>query len=101
MKNTLIRQSKKASARFPFTTAFLPLALEFVDKAALSFGFNGPERTALTLAAEELYVYHAARAGGNVEIDLTLEDGGYRMLLTLSFRHVQSRHAGPQPRLSG
>lgn len=84
MKNKPIRQNK-ASARFPFTTAFLPLALEFVDKAAFSFGFDGPERTGLTLAAEELYVYHGARTGGDVDIDLTLEDGGYRILLTLAF----------------
>ncbi|MBU1172277.1 MAG: hypothetical protein KKD44_22190 [Proteobacteria bacterium] len=84
MKKTPIRKNK-ASARFPFITAFLPLALEFVDKAAISFGFEGPERTGLILAAEELYVYHAARTGGDVDMDLTLEDGGYRILLTLSF----------------
>lgn len=76
---------KKASARFPFTTAFLPLALEFVDKASLSFGFDGPERIGLTLAAEELYVYHSARTSGDVDIELSLEDGGYRILLILSF----------------
>ncbi len=84
MNHTTIR-SKKAFARFPFTLAFLPLALEFADKAAPSLGFDGPERSALTLALEELYVYHAARVGGDVDLELTLEDGGYRIVLTLAF----------------
>ena len=87
MNKATIRR-KKASARFPFTRAFLPLALEFVDKASASLGFDGPERTGLTLAAEELYVYHSSRTGGDVDIDLTLEDGGYRIVLTLSFHMV-------------
>jgi|GEM_PF-2284968 len=79
---------KKASARFPFTPAFLPLALEFVDRAALSLGFDGPERTGLTLAMEELYVYHSARSGGDVDLDLALEDRGYRLDLSLAFPMV-------------
>ncbi len=87
MNKTTIRR-KKASARFPFTTAFLPLALAFVDKAAPSLGFDGPERIALTLALEELYVYHSARSGGDVDLDLILEDGGYQLALTLSFPMV-------------
>jgi hypothetical protein len=84
MNDATIRRNK-ASARFPFTAAFLPLALEFVDKAASSFGFDGPERAGLILAAEELYVYYSTRTGGDVDIDLTIEDGGYRILLSLSF----------------
>ena len=77
---------RKASAHFPFTMAFLPLALGFVEKAAAALGFDGPEQVALTLAAEELYSYHAARVGRNVDIRLTMEDGGYRILMTLVFR---------------
>jgi len=74
-----------ASARFPFTERFLPLCLDFVDKAAQGFGFGGKETAGILLAAEELYAYYSAHAGLDSDIELVLQDEGYRLLFGISF----------------
>ena len=76
----------RASASFPFAAPFLPLATEFVDKAAAAFGFGQREIVGLTLAVEEIYSCYLAQLAGIAHIDLALVDERYQLRLDLRFR---------------
>lgn len=75
-----------ASASFPFAAPFLPLATEFVDKAAAAFGFGQREIAGLTLAVEEIYSCYLEQLAGVASIDLALADERYQLRLDLRFR---------------
>ena len=75
-----------ASAGFPFAAPFLPLATEFVDKAAAAFGFGQREIAGLTLAVEEIYSCYLEQLAGIASIDLALADERYQLRLDLRFR---------------
>ncbi len=76
----------RASASFPFAAPFLPLAIEFVDKAAAAFGYGRREIAGLTLAVEEIYSCYLAQLAGIAGIDLALTDERYQLRLELRFR---------------
>ena len=76
----------RASASFPFAAPFLPLATEFVDKAAAAFGFGQREIAGLTLAVEEIYSCYLEQLAGIASIDLALTDERYQLRLDLRFR---------------
>lgn len=75
-----------AKAHFPFSPGFLPLAIEFVEKAAGGFDFGRKETGGLVLATEELFAFYQDQAAASTDIELTLENRGYRLILTLSLR---------------
>ena len=76
----------RASASFPFAAPFLPLAIEFVDKAAAAFGYGQREIAGLTLAVEEIYSCYLEQLAGIARIDLALTDERYQLRLDLRFR---------------
>ena len=76
----------RASASFPFAAPFLPLATEFVDKAAAAFGFGQREIVGLTLAVEEIYSCYLEQLAGIAHIDLALVDERYQLRFDLRFR---------------
>ena len=78
--------AQRASASFPFAAPFLPLATEYVDKAAAAFGFGQREIAGLTLAVEEIYSCYLAQLAGIAHIDLALVDERYQLRLDLRFR---------------
>lgn len=80
----MIRNS--AVTHMPFSMSFLPLAMEFADKGARAFGYGERETAGLALAAEELFSFYARRSTGDSRVELGLEDQGYRLALTMSFR---------------
>lgn len=86
MKPSPSAQAPVATARFPFSAGFLPLAIEFVEKAAGGFAFGKKETGGLVLATEELFVFYLDQAAAGTDIELTLENRGYRLILTLSLR---------------
>ncbi len=77
---------KSITARIPFTAPFLPLAMEFADKGARGFGYGDRETAGLVLAAEELFSFYMRRAAPDSCAEVELEDQGYRLAFTLSFR---------------
>lgn len=85
MKN---QTSTKSSAvlRIPFTSSFLPLAMEFAEKGTRGFGFGDRETGGLVLAVEELFSFYAQRAAEGSAVVITLNDEVYRLELSLSFR---------------
>jgi anti-sigma regulatory factor (Ser/Thr protein kinase) len=76
----------KASATFPFAAPFLPLAIEFAEKAAGAFGFGQHEIAGLVLAVEEIYSYYLDQLAGAASIDLTLDNERYQLRLDIRFR---------------
>ncbi|HEX9078941.1 MAG TPA: hypothetical protein VF795_05095 [Desulfuromonadaceae bacterium] len=72
--------------RVPFGGAFLPLAMEFADKGARGFGYGDRDTAGVVLAVEELFSFYAGRAAAGSAMEIELEDEGYRLALTLSFR---------------
>jgi hypothetical protein len=80
------QSAPRASASFPFAAPFLPLAIEFVDKAAAAFGYGQREIAGLTLAVEEIYSCYLAQLAGIAHIDLALADERYQLRLDLRFR---------------
>ena len=75
-----------ASASFPFAAPFLPLAIEFTEKAAQAFGFGQREIVGLVLAVEEIYSYYLDQLAGTAGIDLLLDNEHYQLRLDLRFR---------------
>ena len=75
-----------ASASFPFTSPFLPLALEFTEKAAGAFGFGQREIFGLVLAVEEIYSCYLDQLAGIASIDFLLGDERYQLRLEIRFR---------------
>ncbi len=72
--------------RVPFSGAFLPLAMEFADKGARGFGYGHRETAGLVLAVEELFSFYAERAAAGSVAEIELEDQGFRLALSISFR---------------
>lgn len=85
MKQQTTRQ-KLATTRIPFDMPFLPLAMEFIDKGARGFGYNDRETGGLVLAMEELFSFYVRQAAGGSAVEIELEDQGYRLALSISFR---------------
>ena len=84
-----IRQSagkNRAATRIPFDSRFLPLAMEFVDRGARGFGYADRETGSLVLATEELFSFYLQQAAGGSALEIELEDQGYRLALSISFR---------------
>jgi len=79
-------RSHSLSSRLPFKGAFLPLAMSLVEKGAEGFGYGRREAGGLVLAMEELFSFYARQATADSAIDVDLEDQGYRLALTLTFR---------------
>lgn len=77
---------KSATTRIPFDMPFLPLAMEFIDKGAHGFGYSNRETGGLVLAMEELFSFYVQQAAGGSAVEIELEDHGYRLALTISFR---------------
>ncbi len=77
---------KSATARIPFSTPFLPLAMEFIAKGARGFGYNDRETGGLVLAMEELFSFYVQQAARESTMEIELEDQGYRLALSLAFR---------------
>ncbi len=75
-----------ATISIPFSRGFLPLAMEFADKGARGFGYGDRETAGVALAVEELFSFYAGRAATGSAMEIELEDQGYRLALTLSFR---------------
>jgi hypothetical protein len=75
-----------AVSRIPFSVPFLPLAMEFVGKGAHGFGYNDRETAGLVLAVEELFAFYARQAAVGSSVEIELEDQGYRLALSVSFR---------------
>ncbi len=80
-----IRQDS-ATTCIPFHRAFLPLAMEFIDKGGRGFGYKDREVGGLVLAIEELFTFYVQQATGGAVVDIQLEDQGYRLALTISLR---------------
>lgn len=85
MKQQATRQ-KSATTRIPFDMQFLPLAMEFIDKGARGFGYNDRETGGLVLAMEELFSFYVRQGALGSAVEIELEDQGYRLALTISFR---------------
>ena len=77
-----------ASASFPFAAPFLPLALEFAEKAASAFGFGQREISGLVLAVEEIYSCYLDQLTGTASIDLVLDNENYQLRLDIRFRMI-------------
>jgi hypothetical protein len=77
---------QSATARIPFSAPFLPLAMAFIDKGASGFGYNARETGGVVLAMEELFSFYVQQAAGESAIEIELEDQGYRLALSLTFR---------------
>jgi len=77
---------RSATIRIPFSAPFLPLAMEFVDKGARGFGYNDREAGGLVLAIEELFSFYMRQAAVDSSVEVELEEQGYRLALSLSFR---------------
>jgi hypothetical protein len=75
-----------AVTRIPFGVPFLPLAMEFVDKGAHGFGYGDRETSGLVLAIEELFSFYSRQAAVGSSVEIELEDQGYRLALSISFR---------------
>ncbi|MBS1227685.1 MAG: hypothetical protein H6R17_962 [Proteobacteria bacterium] len=75
-----------ASASFPFAAPFLPLALDFAEKATAAFGFGQREIAGLVLAVEEIYSCYLNQLAGIASIDLRLDDERYQLRLDIRFR---------------
>jgi hypothetical protein len=79
-------KQKSAVISVPFSALFLPLAMEFAEKGARGFGYGERETIGLVLAVEELFSFYMGRAAAGSVMEIGLEDQGYRLELTLSFR---------------
>lgn len=75
-----------ASASFPFAAPFLPLAIEFTEKAVGAFGFGQKETASLVLAVEEIYSCYLDQLAGTATIDLVLDNECYQLRLDIRFR---------------
>ncbi len=76
----------RVSTHLPFSSRFLPLAMQFVDQGARAFGYGEREAVGLVLATEELFAFYLRQAKTSTAIDIELEDQGCRLVLTLAFR---------------
>ncbi len=79
-------RDKIATTRIPFSTPFLPLAMEFIDKGAHGFGYNDRETGGLVLAMEELFSFYVQQVAAGSTVEIELEDQRYRLALSISFR---------------
>ena len=79
-------EQHSAVTRIPFNMTFLPLAMEFIDKGARGFGYNDRETGGLVLAMEELFSFYVRQGALGSAVEIELEDQGYRLALTISFR---------------
>lgn len=86
MKSPRSEHMKVASAQFPLSAGFLPLAIEFTDKAVSGFAFGEREKDGLVLAVEEIFSFYLDKAAAGSGIELRLENEGWRLVLTLSLR---------------
>lgn len=85
-KLNLAKNTRNASIRIPFNASFLPLVMEFADKGAHGFGYGSREAGGLMLAVEELFSFYERQAAVDSEVELELQDQGYRLALAISFR---------------
>lgn len=85
MKSEHEQSANRASASFPFSAGFLPLAMGFAQKAASGFGFGERESGGLVLAVEEIFVFYLAQLAEGGVIELQFENEHYRLRLTLRF----------------
>ena len=86
MKSNALLTQCSASASFPFSADFLPLAIEFTEKASRGFAFGEREIGGIVLAVEEIFAFYLNQLKGLAGIDLRLENESYQLLLTLTFR---------------
>lgn len=82
----LTKNRNSAATRIPFTLPFLSLAMEFVDKGGRGFGYSVRESDGLLLAMEELFSFYVYQVARGSMIDIKLENQGYRLALTISFK---------------
>ncbi len=78
--------SNKASLRVPFLSSFLLTAMDFAEKGARAFGYADREVGGLMLATEELFSFYLDQAAPGSALEIGLEDQGYRMVLSITFR---------------
>lgn len=82
----MTRPQTRTTLSLPFAPAFLALATEFVEKSAHGFGYGARETAGLVLATEELFSFYLRQVASDTDATLELEDQGYRLALTFSFR---------------
>jgi hypothetical protein len=82
----LDKKTKTASLRMPFASSFLASAMEFAAKGAQAFGYTDRVSSGLMLAVEELFTFYLSQAAPASMVEINLEDQGYRMALSISFR---------------
>lgn len=75
-----------ASASFPFSPDFLPLAMAFTEKAVRGFAFGEKETSSLVLAVEEIFSFYLDQLSGATGIDLRLANENYQLVVTIGFR---------------
>lgn len=80
--------SQALHARFPFRHEFLPLAMALVDKGSAGFGYSRQEAGGLLLAMEELFSFYAQQATAELPLEVSLQNPGYCLDLTLAFHVV-------------
>lgn len=78
-----------ASARFPCAAAFFPLATAFTEQAAAGFALGPQERYGLVLGVEEVLAFYREQLAAASLLELSLEDQGHQLCLTLSLRLAQ------------
>lgn len=86
MKSGTVPFANTATASFPFSADFLPLAMGFAQRSASGFGFGERETGGLVLAVEEIFVFYLEQLAESGAIDLQFENEHYRLRLTLRFR---------------
>ncbi len=86
MKSAQSRTVRTATASFPFSADFLPLATAFTEKAARGFACGERESNGLVLAVEEIFTFYLEQLTGVSGIELRLDDEHYQLRLTLRFR---------------
>lgn len=79
-------EPQRITTRLPFQISLLPLATAVVEHGAAGFGYTRREGGGLVLAMEELFAFYVRQAAPDSAIDIELEDQGYRLALTLTFR---------------
>lgn len=78
-----VQHREKATLSIRADPAYLRLAVNFVENAALAFGLGKEEALALTLASEELFSYLCEVAAPEKEIHVSCKAGGYYVGLEL------------------
>lgn len=78
-------QQKNSTLCIPFNASFLALAVEFAGKGARGFGYTDRESSSLELAVEELFSFYVQKVAVDSEVEIKLEDQGYRLTLSISF----------------